>query len=328
MKRIALTTLLLLAGRVAHADQGAPTPAAASDDTAADDTSDELAPRHRHTSWRRIFRGPFTSSRIFAMPTAEVVGAFQLSLSGDASLLTESNVLSSSSVVALGFGDIAQLEYRNSTALTAQQDKPISLPTLGVQLKLPLRPRKYIPGFAAALRFGFPRTETTDNGRISHEERVTDLYLVGRLPLWGALGKVTLHGGLRVSQADIESTGAAGLDNAKRVLFLPAGGWEWQVTDVTTFAGEIALVPLFDPGDAQRASTIGSGVFGRGGVRWRVLPSVTLDASIGYRVEVQRLGPATSNSVASLIDWDIRLGGEVFVPWGAVLCRGVGMFCE
>ncbi len=332
MRGVVCIALLAFAGGVAHAEEDrAAKPPAAKPPTAKPPAAKppaEPAPRRPDVSWARIFRGPFTSSRLFAMPTADVVGAFQISLSGDASLLNESNVISSSSVVAVGFGDIAQLEYRNSSALSTLEETPIALPTLGVQLKIPLRERRYLPGFAVALRFGFPRTESTDGGRISHEERVTDLYAVGKLPLWGVFERVTLHGGLRVSQADIESTGDPGLANVKRVLWLPAGGWEWRVADATALVGEIALVPQFAPGDTGRASSIGSGVFGRAGVRWRVLPSFVLDASVGYRVEVARLGPATTNMVNALVDWDIRLGGELFVPWGAVLCRGVGVFCE
>ncbi len=288
----------------------------------------EPAPRRPHASWREILGGPFQTSRLFSMPTAQVVGAYQLSLSGDASLLSENNVLSSSSVVAIGFGDIAQLEYRNSAAISALDDRPVPMPTLGVQLKLPLRDRKYVPGFAVALRFGFPREEQVESLR--HDERVTDLYLVGRLPLWGPLARITLHGGLRVSAAEIDSEGEPLLEDVARNLFLPAGGWEWQVGSHTVLAGELALVPLFDPGDATRESHIRSGVFGRAGVRWRLLPAVVFDASVGYRIEVARLdgSGATSFGPNSLVDWDIRLGGEIFLPWGAVACRTARVFCE
>jgi len=304
---------------------------ARADDDAGDGDSDartEPAPRRHDASWREILAGPFQTSRLFAMPTAEVVGAFQVSLSGDASLLSESDVLSSSSVVAIGFGDIAQLEYRNSAAISALDDQPIRVPTLGVQLKLPLRQRKYVPGFAVALRFGFPRQETS--GHISHDENVTDLYAVGRLLLWGPLRAVTLHGGLRVAAAEIDSEGEPMLDDVERNLFLPAGGWEWQVGPRTVLAGELSLVPLFDPGDATRASRIKSGVFGRAGVRWRVLPALVIDASVGYRIEVARLDGSAEGSFGpnSLVDWDIRLGGEIFFPWGAVACRTAGVFCE
>jgi hypothetical protein len=294
-------------------------------------TERETAPRRKNASWREIFLGPFPSSRLFVMPTADVVGAFQLSLSGDASLLNETGVLSASSVVAIGFGDIAQLEYRNSTAISTLEDDPIQLPTLGVQLKAPFRRRKYIPALAVALRFGFPRTGSSADGTISHEERATDLYGVGSLRLWGPLHKVSLHGGVRVSSASIVSEAAAGAPapaTEKRTLYLPAGGWQWDVSPTASFAGELALVPLFDPGDATRPSKIGSGVFGRAGIRWRIIPSIVFDASVGYRIEVARLGGEMSSVANALVDWDIRLGGEILVPWGAVFCRGIGAFCE
>jgi len=322
--RRSLTTGLLLLATLAGAST-ARADSAASDEA---DSSSEPAPRRPDADWRTIFGGPFQTSRLFAMPTAEVVGAYQLSLSGDASLLSESNVLSSSSVVAIGFGDIAQLEYRNSAAVSALADRPVPMPTLGVQLKLPLRDRKYVPGFAVALRFGFPREEQLEH--IRHEERVTDLYFVGRLRLWGPLERLTLHGGLRVSAAEIDSEGEPLLEDVKRNLLLPAGGWEWQAGPRVVLAGELALVPLFDPGDASRESRIKSGVFGRAGVRWRMLPAVVFDASVGYRIEVARLDGSSTTSFGpnSLVDWDIRLGGEVFFPWGAVACRTARVFCE
>src|SRR5207249_1880252 len=66
----------------------------------------------------QMFHGPFQSSRLFAMPTADVVGAYMLSLSGDGSLLQQPGVLTSAAVLAIGFGDIAQLEYRHTGAIS------------------------------------------------------------------------------------------------------------------------------------------------------------------------------------------------------------------
>jgi hypothetical protein len=53
---------------------------------------------------------------------------------------------------------------------------------------------------------------------------------------------------------------------------------------------------------------------------------VVLDASVGYQLEVARMRPA--EGPGSLVQWDIRLGAEVFVPWGAIACRATGGFCE
>jgi hypothetical protein len=283
----------------------------------------EPAPRRHDASWREIFSGPFRSSRLFAMPTAQVVGAYQISLSGDASLLTLEDALSATSVVALGFGDIAQLEYRNAAAISSLEDDPLGLPTVGVQLRAPIPPHRYVPDLAVALRFGLPK-ESSD-GAIQFSQRATDLYLVGRLPLWGSLDRITLHGGVRFSQAEITSDG--GPEDVDEILILPAGGLEARMTDDTDLVAELALVPQFSPGSATVASQIDAGVFGRAGIRWRLLPSVIFDASVGYRIEIERLaGPSSMPS--ALVDWDIRLGGELFVPWGAMACKTVRIFCE
>lgn len=88
-------------GRGQHGD-----PAPPLDDVAG------AVPRTPETSLGRMFRGPFRSARLFAMPTTDVIGAYILTLSGEGSLLQKPGVLTSEGVLAVGFGDIAQLEYR------------------------------------------------------------------------------------------------------------------------------------------------------------------------------------------------------------------------
>ncbi|HUH01032.1 MAG TPA: hypothetical protein VML75_03490 [Kofleriaceae bacterium] len=311
-----------------------PALAIADDGDAASTEQIEPSPRRQDATWREIYRGPFQTSRLFAMPTAEVVGAFQISLSGDASLLTEANTLSTSNVLAIGFGDIAQLEYRNAVAVTTSapdlasdlEGAPFALPTVGVQLKAPYRAPRFVPSTAIALRFGLPHDEQV--GALTHTERATDLYVVGSMRLGGPFERFTLHGGLRVSAASIETEGDPMVEDHEETLFLPAGGWEVQMTEDTVLAGELALVPVFEPGTATEPSDIRSGVFGRAGIRWRLLPSFVLDASVGYRIEIARLGSSPSSMASSLVDWDIRLGGEVFVPWGAAACKTIHLFCE
>ena len=143
-----------------------------------------------------------------------------------------------------------------------------------------------------------------------------------------AVGRVILHGGVRISAAAIDSEGEGAPEDAEQTLFLPAGGIEVQVTRQTHIAAELAQVPLFAPGDASRPSDVRGGMFGRGGIRWRVAPWLVMDASVGYRIEVERLEMSVDSMANALVDWDIRLGGEIFIPWGAVLCRSSGRFCE
>jgi hypothetical protein len=264
------------------------------------------------------------------MPSAEVVGAYQLSLSGDASLLTEARSLSLSSVVAIGFGDIAQLEYRRSEAVTEQigledEDKAFGLPTLGVQLKVPYRASGWVPATAVALRFGFPQSAEAPDGLATHEQNVTDFYVVGRIE---PHRRLRLHGGLRVSVAKIDSEGVNAPADFKKTVLLPAGGWEFVSSKSSVLVGELALVPVFKPGDSATLSEVSSGIFGRFGVRWRLLPYVVFDASVGYRIEVQRIDSNMSDMPNAFVDWDIRLGGEIFVPWGRLACRGLGALCK
>ncbi len=282
--------------------------------------------RRRDASTREIFAGPFRSSHLFAMPVADVVGAYQISLAGDGSLLQETGILTSAGVLAIGFGDLAQLEYRHTAAISLGRTIA-PLPAAGVQLKLPLSERRYLPAFSVALRFGLARDEELDDGRIA-TERVTDFYAVSRLRLWGRLSPVTLHAGVRVSKAEIsvDEADAPAPELVEKTLVLPAFGWEIATGGGAHLVGELMLAPQFDLDTATGDPTIGAGLLGRLGVRWFVRPAVILDASLGYQVEVARAEIA--DGLNSIVQWDIRLGGEVFVPWGALVCRAAGVFCE
>lgn len=274
-----------------------------------------------------LFAGPFTSSHLFAMPTADVVGPYQLSLAGEASLLSETDALSSGGLAAVGFGDIAQLEYRVAAAFSNLGERDLTLPSLGVQFKAPLRERRYLPAFAMALRLGLPRKDELDDGSeiYSFDQRVNDLYLVSRLRLWGPFERFTLHGGLRVGAATIIAQDGSEVSD---VLWLPAGGWEVQMTPDARLVGELALVPAFHPTAPDEEDRIATKPFGRLGVRWAVHPAVVVDASLGYRIEVARFMEESGGALDALVDWDIRLGAELFVPWGALACRTGGVLCQ
>jgi hypothetical protein len=282
--------------------------------------------RRRDLSRARVFRGPFSTSRLFSMPTADVIGAYMLTLSGDASLLQEAGVLTSAGVVSIGFGDIAQLEYRHTSAISVTGVNA-PLPAVGVQIKIPLAERANVPAFGVAFRLGVPRTERL--GETAIEEVVTDLYLVGRLRFAFAPW-LTLHGGARISSARIELSGdRTGSENtlAERRLTLPAGGYEIAMSRDAKIVGELALAPRFTfmPGPETRPE-IGYGVLGRLGLRWAVIPSVIIDGSISYQTDIGRIADAAT--LDAIVQWDIRLGAEVFVPWGALACRAAGVFCD
>ena len=266
-----------------------------------------------------LFRRPVHSPRLFAMPSADVVGAYVLSLSGDASLLEKPGLLTSAGVLAIGFGDIAQLEYRHTEAIgVTGLDAPV--PAVGVQLKLPLPERTGVPAIGIAFRLGVPRRETLAG--LTVDETVTDLYVVGRLRD-RRIPWLTLHGGTRISSAK-----AAPADPAlvqQRTLVLPTAGWEIAMTPTAKLVGEVALAPQFQWMPAVSAApAIGRGLLGRLGMRWQVLPSIILDGSLGYQLD----DAAPTEGFDAVVTWDIRLGAEVFVPWGALACRAVGVFCE
>jgi hypothetical protein len=276
-------------------------------------------------SWLEIFRGPFQPSQLFAMPTANVVGAYQLRLSGDASLLAERNVLSTSSVAALGFGDLAQLEYRQTAAVSRSRGDLFGLPSLGVQFEAPLRERRYVPRLGLALRFGLPRRdEGTAGGGEPFDERATDLYLVASLPL----PRVGLHVGTRITAASIAATSGSKDADLEKTLVLPAFGVGYAVSEHSSLLLEASMIPRFElPADGKPGS-IGSDPYGRTGVRWEALPWLTVNASVGYHVEIKRQRAAPGTGVDALVDWDVRLGGELAIPWGAVVCRSLGIFCS
>jgi hypothetical protein len=269
------------------------------------------------------------------MPTADTVGPYILSISGDGSLLQEPGILTSAGVLAVGFGDIAQLEYRHTSAISVTGiNAPV--PSVGVQLKVPIPEYANVPAFGVAFRVGVPRDERIADTTV--QETVHDLFLVGRWRFEAAKW-LTLHGGVRVSSAAVVISGAQQFDpdapetspahcpSCKHTLWLPTGAYELQMNPTAKIVGEIALAPRFqfDPAVAA-APTIDYAVIGRFGMRWNLLPSVIIDGSIGYQTNTKP--DAQVGSPGAIVTWDIRLGAEVFVPWGALACRATGVFCE
>src|SRR4051812_39272992 len=68
--------------------------------TTTEPVADDSKPvkRTRDAKLRRIFRGPFQSSRLYTMPAADTVGPYVLSISGDGSLLQKPGILTSAGV--------------------------------------------------------------------------------------------------------------------------------------------------------------------------------------------------------------------------------------
>jgi hypothetical protein len=319
--------VLAVAARIASAEpkqEDRPGPVRTDDDK----VTKPPVPRKPDATPRQIFHGPFQSSRLFAMPVADTVGPYMISLSGDGSLLQQPGILTSAGVLAIGFGDIAQLEYRHSEAISVTNvDAPV--PAAGFQLKIPIPDRLNVPAFGIALRLGVPRTEGFQGTTVT--ETVSDAYVVGRLRFSFARW-LTLHGGLRVSSAEIVVAGDPSLTSGtdqKRTLYLPTGGYEVQMNASARIVGEISLAPQFStmPGLGM-TPRIDYGILGRFGLRWDVIPAVTLDASIGYQLDTA-YGASPGDGLRDVVQqWDIRLGAEVFVPWGALACRTVGAFCD
>ena len=302
--------LVLAASRLAAAD---PSPAS--------DPDPGPATRKPDTSLADIMRGPFQSSRLFSMPVADTVGAYMMSLSGDGSLLQQPGVLTSAGVLAIGFGDIAQLEYRHTAAISVTGVQA-PLPAVGVQLKIPIPEHSGIPAIGVAFRLGVPRREQF--GATTVDEKSSDLYLVGRLR-FDSMRWLTLHGGARVSQVQL-TLGGDQTGTTKKNLVLPQAGYELAMNSTAKIIGEVGLAPQFHWMQGTSTASIGYGLLGRFGMRWAIVPSVILDGSIGYQLEVADAMPASG--FAAVTQWDIRLGAEVFVPWGALACRTVGAFCD
>lgn len=288
------------------------------DDGDADAGARELV-RAPDASLAAMFRGPFRSARLFAMPTTDVVGAYVLTISGEGSLLQSPGVLTSAGVLAIGFGDIAQLEYRHTEAIgVTGLNAPV--PAVGVQLKIPIPEYPNVPAFGVAFRLGVPRTEVLDGRPV--DETVTDLYLVGRLR-FAAAPWLTLHGGTRISSAKAVPAGSD--PAAQRTLLLPTAGYEIAMNPRASIVGEIALAPQFQWMPAvQPAPVIRRGLLGRIGMKWRLLPAFVLEGSLGYQLD----DAAPTAGFDAVVSWDIRLGAAVFVPWGALACRAVGVFCN
>lgn len=246
------------------------------------------------------------SSRLFYMPVADTVGAYEMTLSYDGSLLEEPGVLSSAGVFAVGVGDLAQIDYRHTSAIGIAGGS-VPLPSVGVQLKLPFDTGTMVPAIAISYRLGI---EHDENGS---KQKATDVYGVAHfaLPL-----NLDLHAGLRVTQAILE----VGEEKVEATEWYPAVGIAHDLGSKATTIIELGRAPKFDIEDGM--PVINSGVTGRVGLRWRVHPRFAFDASAGY------LAQGVSTDPNDFLAWDIRLGGEIFVPWGALACESLSLFCK
>ncbi len=291
----------------------------------ADDYDYISPPRRPDETLGEIFHGPFRSSRLFAMPTADVIGAYMMSVSGDGSLLQQPGVLTSAGVLAIGFGDIAQLEYRHTSAISVTGVNA-PLPAAGVQVKIPIPEYPNVPVLGIALRLGVNRSEQFKLTEV--DESVSDFYIVMREPFTAAPW-LTLHAGTRISSAKLGLAGDR-MFSTKRTLVLPTAGVEFTMNREAKIIAEVAAAPQFHwsgamvPG-ATDDPTIGYGMLGRLGFRWNILPSVVLDGTLGYQMESNAAQGSGPRDIVQ--EWDIRLGAEVFVPWGALACRATGAFC-
>ncbi len=244
------------------------------------------------------------------MPVADVVGPYQASLSYDGSLLEEPGILSSAGVAALGIGDLAQVEYRHTSAIGVRGGN-VPLPAVGVQFKLPFARESRIPAIALAYRLGVEHFETLRG--IEYLEKATDVYLVSRIAL---PARFNLHLGLRMTSAIFKGPD----ERIEETLYLPAIGIT-RTSGNTTAVMELGRAPMFVV-DSDESSSIDSGFTGRLGLRWRLHPNVSLDASAGYLAKESGVMPS------ELLQWDIRFGGEVFISWGQLACRSVSLFCK
>ena len=304
--------LLLLATRQGHAQQ---VPAADKTSWTAASPAAQESPETRqgpgqNDAWPETLRTaiarPGQSSRLFYMPIADTVGAYEMTLSYDGSLLEEPGLLSSAGVFALGIGDLAQIDYRHTSAIGIDGGS-VPLPAVGVQLKLPFDLGERVPAIAIAYRLG---VEHHENDAL---EKASDLYAVVHLAL--PLG-VDLHGGVRLTQATMEFGGV----KVEATKLYPAIGITHKFSESSTTILELGRAPRFSI--ESDLPSVESGVTGRLGLRWRVHPRFALDDSAGYLA--QGMGTDPNDFLA----WDIRLGGEVFVPWGALACESVALFCK
>lgn len=250
------------------------------------------------------------------MPVADVVGPYRLSMSYEGSLLKEPGVLSSAGVLAIGIGDLAQLEYRHTSAIgIGGQSAP--LPAVGLQIKLPIPQLSYLPDLAVAYRLGIEHEEEEGETRV--RERVTDVYGVARFRLPRG---IRIHLGLRLSQAEIALSDSTVMDNElSETLWLPAFGLEVPVSPRSVAIAEVGAAPKFSVGDDGVNASVDSGYTARLGLRWRVHPKFSFDASAGYL-------SSDSAAASEVLEWDIRLGAEVFVAWDSLTCRSLKLFCE
>ena len=232
-------------------------------------------------------------------------------------------MLTSAGVLAVGFGDIAQIEYRHTGAISVTGVNA-PLPAVGVQLTVPIPEYAYVPKLGIAVHIGVPRDEQI-GGATSPRRSPTSTSSC-------ASGSRLADAARRAARVAV-----APEHHRRRVAARSGSGAHARAADVGVRAARESDdarssarsrgAAVHVDGDGAEKPAIAYGLLARFGLRWAIVPSVVLDGSLGYQLAKQN-GVAGAGPRDVVQQWDIRLGAEVFVPWGALACRAVGVFCE
>jgi len=261
--------------------------------------SDETAQPNTAMSFR-----PMRVSRLFTIPTANVLGSFRADLNagGTFSAEKERGFLGRA---AVGLGDVAEVELSTLSILNSLNSRPSGYPTTAFKMRI-LGERANRPGLACMLR------GTTDwhdldavHGSwnyIYYETRLTRLHLIASK----TIRATSVHVGL--GWVDVRVRGPFGATEGvesheeQTNLFAPFAGFAVQVNPLTLIMGEIETVPRYEfAANASRHPAVERAWSGVIGVRFFFTDWLATDAGVGYRSDFDGIADASIRAAATIM---------------------------
>jgi len=250
---------------------------------------------------------PMDVSRLFTIPTANVLGSFRADLNGGGTFSAEKE-RGFLGRAAVGLGDVAEVEFSTLSILNSLKARSSGFPTTALKMRI-FGERARRPAVACMLRgtTGWRELDSDrspiDFYRASYDTRLTRLHVIGSK----TIASTSVHLGIGWVDVRVKGPSTSGGEvqsgESQTNLFAPFAGFAVQVNPLTLIMGEIETSPRykfpagseFSHPEVERAW---SAVLG---VRFFFTDWLATDAGAGYRSDFDGIADASIRAAATIM---------------------------
>lgn len=277
-------------------------------------------------------------SRLFSIPTADVLKSMEISVSGGGAFGVEGGSALLRNFI-IGLGSIAEVEFTNSGMTNQLTGKSEILPTSSFKVSLipeRYKNRWYIPDIAVQLRSASWKSLEGNNYALRSDYKAYSESIGGNLHdisqvqkrfsiLYLIVGKKIPDFGnfqIGLSQTDVRTKGGyqtlyiesshlydtVEIPELKKSFLAPVAGFEIIANKNTHLMAEIQSIPLFDYDFQKERVAISKTWLGVAGVRFFISEWLSLDTGIKYQSEYK-----------GIADAEIDIGINFVLPVGRLM---------